>query len=76
VSAGIVDGAILLDLEYTEDSSAEVDLNLVARESGGIIEIQGTGEHGELTPEQLTEMVVLMSAGIRGLNAAQRAAVG
>jgi ribonuclease PH len=76
VSAGVVDGAILLDLEYTEDSSAEVDLNLVARESGGIIEIQGTGEHGELTPGQLTEMVVLMSAGIRGLNAAQRAAVG
>jgi len=76
VSAGIVDGAILLDLEYTEDSSAEVDLNLVARESGGIIEIQGTGEHGELTPAQLTEMVVLMSAGIRGLNAAQRDAVG
>ncbi|HEU0055318.1 MAG TPA: ribonuclease PH, partial [Longimicrobium sp.] len=51
VSAGIVDGALLLDLDYSEDSRAEVDLNLVARESGGIIEIQGTGERTHFSPE-------------------------
>ena len=75
ISAGMVDGRLLLDLDYSEDSAADVDLNLVARESGGIIEIQGTGEHGHLTPEQLSELVVLMSGSIRALNAAQRAAV-
>ncbi|HEX5723859.1 MAG TPA: ribonuclease PH [Longimicrobiaceae bacterium] len=76
VSAGVVGGRVLLDLDYAEDSGAEVDLNLVARESGGIIEIQGTGEQGDLSPAQLAELVERMSAAIRELNRAQRAAVG
>jgi ribonuclease PH len=76
VSAGLVDGRLLLDLDYSEDSAAEVDLNLVARESGGIIEVQGTGEHGHFTPEQLYFLTQMMSGCVAGLHAAQRAAVG
>ncbi len=75
VSAGMVDGALLLDLDYSEDSRAEVDLNLVTRESGGIIEVQGTGEHGHFSPEQLYYLTQLMTGCVRGLHAAQRAAV-
>jgi ribonuclease PH len=76
ISAGVVGGALLLDLDYSEDSAAEVDLNLVARESGGIIEVQGTGEHGDFTPEQLFELTKMMSGAVHALHAAQRAAVG
>jgi len=76
ISAGVVGGALLLDLDYSEDSAAEVDLNLVARESGGIIEVQGTGEHGDFTAEQLFDLTKMMSGAVRALHAAQRAAVG
>jgi ribonuclease PH len=76
VSAGLLGGTLLLDLDYEEDSAAEVDLNLVARESGGIIEVQGTGEHGHLSPEQLYYLTRMMDGCVRGLHAAQRAAVG
>ena len=75
MSAGVLDGALLLDLDYAEDSSAEVDLNLVMRESGGIIEVQGTGERSDFSPEQLAGLVDMTSGGIRGLLQAQRAAV-
>jgi ribonuclease PH len=76
ISGGIVDGVVVLDLDYAEDVRAEVDLNVVAREGGGLIEVQGTGEHGDFTPEQLTALVGLGSGAIRELNARQRAAVG
>ena len=76
ISAGIVRGSLLLDLDYGEDSAAEVDLNLVMREGGGIIEVQGTGEHGDFTPEQLFELTRMMSGAVRGLQVAQHAAVG
>jgi ribonuclease PH len=76
ISAGVVNGAVVLDLDYVEDSAAEVDLNVVARESGGLIEVQGTGEHGDFTPQQLAGMVDLAAAGIRRLNELQRAAAG
>jgi ribonuclease PH len=75
ISGGIVDGQVVLDLDYSEDVRAEVDLNVVAREGGGLIEVQGTGEHGDFTPEQLSSLVVLASGAIRELNARQRAAV-
>lgn len=75
VSGGIVGGQMLLDLAYVEDSAADVDLNLVARESGGIIEIQGTGERTDFTPAQLTAMVEMLTASILDLVSAQRAAV-
>ena len=76
MSAGVVGGALLLDLDYQEDSAAEVDLNLVMRESGGIIEVQGTGERSDFSPEQLAGLVALTGGGIRGLLRAQRQAVG
>lgn len=76
MSAGVVGGSLLLDLDYSEDSSAEVDLNLVMRESGGIIEVQGTGERSDFSPEQLTGLVAMTGGGIRALLQAQRAAVG
>jgi ribonuclease PH len=76
MSAGVVGGALLLDLDYSEDSAAEVDLNLVMRESGGIIEVQGTGERSDFSPEQLAALVSMTGGGIRGLLQAQRAAVG
>lgn len=75
VSAGVVDGRLLLDLDYSEDSRAEVDLNLVARASGGLIEIQGTGERSDFSPAQLGALVAGMSTATRALAAAQRAAV-
>ena len=75
ISGGIVDGVLLLDLDYSEDVRAEVDLNVVARESGGLIEVQGTGEHGDLSPAQLTQLVELACGGIRQLNGLQRAAL-
>jgi ribonuclease PH len=76
ISAGIVDQRLLLDLDYSEDSRAEVDLNVVALESGGLIEIQGTGERAPFAPEQLTGMVELTTGAIRELVAAQQGAVG
>jgi ribonuclease PH len=75
ISAGIVGGRLLLDLDYSEDSAADVDLNVVAREDGGIIEVQGTGERTAFTPAQLAELVQLSSDRIAGIVAHQRAAV-
>jgi ribonuclease PH len=75
ISAGVVGGRLLLDLDYSEDSAADVDLNVVAREDGGIIEVQGTGERTPFTPAQLAELVQLSSDRIREIVARQRAAV-
>ncbi len=66
VSVGIVDGKPLLDLCYTEDSSAEVDMNLVMTGSGKIVEVQGTAE-GE--PFTKAEFAKLLSLGEKGINA-------
>ena len=59
VSVGIYKGVPVLDLDYAEDSNAETDMNIVMTESGGFIEIQGTGEDGDFTQKQLIEMVDL-----------------
>lgn len=74
-SVGIIDGEIRLDLDYPEDARADVDLNLVALESGGLVEVQGTAEHGSFSTDRLDELVALGLAGIRELNAAQREAL-
>jgi ribonuclease PH len=66
VSVGIVDGKPMLDLCYTEDSSAEVDMNLVMTGKGGIVEIQGTAE-GE--PFSKTELAKLLALGEKGIKA-------
>ena len=76
ISAGVVRGELMLDLDYSEDSAADVDLNVVAREDGGIIEVQGTGERTPFTPAQLSSLVEMSTARIADLVAAQRAAVG
>ncbi|HKW13543.1 MAG TPA: ribonuclease PH [Candidatus Krumholzibacteria bacterium] len=76
VSAGMVNGSPYLDLAYTEDSSAETDLNVVMAESGAFIEVQGTAERVPYTREQLDSMLALARAGCDQLFAAQRKALG
>lgn len=76
ISAGIVDGRALLDLDYPEDSHADVDLNLVGTDAGGIVEIQGTGEHSTLSRAQLDELLDMGQAGIERLVAIQNEVTG
>jgi ribonuclease PH len=75
VSVGMVAGRALLDLCYTEDVAAAVDLNLVMNARGEFIEIQGTGEESTFTETQLAELLALGKAGVRELLQAQLAAV-
>jgi len=75
VSVGIVGGEVVLDLPYTEDASAEVDMNVVGSEDGSLIEVQGTAEHGTFNRKQLDAMLDLATIGIRQLTAAQRQVV-
>ena len=63
ISAGIVDNVPMLDLQYSEDSRAMVDLNCVMNEQGGIIELQGTGEGRAFTPREQQELVALCAQG-------------
>jgi ribonuclease PH len=73
VSVGIVDGQVLLDLDYQEDSQAETDSNVVMTASGGLVETQATAERNPYTRDQLTEMLDVAAAGIQQLIAAQTA---
>ena len=75
VSVGILEKRALLDLCYTEDASAEVDLNLVMTSAGEFIELQGTGEEATFSESQLAEMLVLGKGGVGELLALQRAAL-
>ncbi|MBA3393986.1 MAG: ribonuclease PH [Deltaproteobacteria bacterium] len=75
VSVGIVDGEVVLDLPYIEDSKAEVDMNVVGTEDGTLIEVQGTAEKGTFDRKQLDAMLDLATAGIRELTVAQRQVV-
>jgi ribonuclease PH len=75
VSAGIVDGNAMVDLNYEEDKAAAVDLNLVATEDGEFVEIQGSGEEATFTQDQLDQMLALGRKGICDLITAQRAVV-
>jgi ribonuclease PH len=76
VSIGLVDGLALLDLCYTEDVAASVDLNLVMNAAGEFIELQGTGEEATFTESELAALLMLGKSGIRELLAAQQAAIG
>ena len=76
VSAGIVEDTALLDLQYSEDSRAQVDLNCVMNELGEIIELQGTGEGRSFTLEEQQELVRLCAKGNRELLAIQRQVLG
>src|SRR5262245_39979227 len=72
VSVGIVGGEPRLDLEYTEDVAADVDLNLVALENGGLVEVQGTAEHNSYSRAELDELLDLGMSGISTLIDHQR----
>ena len=72
VSAGIVDGQLLLDLAYEEDARAEVDFNVVMTGAGQLVEVQGTAEGKVFTREQLDGMVDLAAGGIERLTEFQR----
>lgn len=76
VSCGIVGGEPLLDLDYVEDSGAEVDANVVMTGDGGLVEVQATAERTPLSRAHLDELLALAQHGIDGLRAAQAAAVG
>jgi ribonuclease PH len=75
VSVGIVEKQALLDLCYTEDAAAQVDLNLVMDSAGEFIELQGTGEEATFSEAQLAEMLALGKSGLQGLLALQQAAL-
>jgi ribonuclease PH len=75
VSVGVVNGEVVLDLPYEEDSKAEVDMNVVMNADGGLIEVQGTGEHGTFDRKQLDAMLNVAAVGIEQLVAAQRKAI-
>ena len=72
VSVGIVSGETLLDLDYVEDSNADVDLNLAAVDGGNIIEIQGTAEGKSYTRDELDKMTDLALKGVEDLMKIQR----
>lgn len=75
VSVGVVDKQAMLDLCYTEDAAASVDLNLVMNSAGEFIELQGTGEESTFSEGQLAEMLKLGKSGIRELLQAQQGAL-
>jgi len=76
VSCGVVDGRALLDLDYSEDSAAEVDANVVMTGDGGLVEVQATAERTPLSRASLDELLGLACAGIERLRAVQQEAVG
>jgi ribonuclease PH len=73
VSLGIVDGEILVDLDYNEDSNAETDMNIVMTGSDSLIEIQGTAEENPFSKDQLNDMIMLASTSIKSLIEIQKA---
>ena len=76
VSVGIVGGMPLLDLDYTEDSSCETDMNVVMTGAGGFVELQGTAEGAPFTRAEFDALIDLARDGIAGLIAAQKAVLG
>ncbi len=76
VSMGVVDGCELLDLDYSEDSNAEIDMNLVATDSGEIVELQGTGERTPFDRQRLNRLLDLGDTGIAKLVALQNEVTG
>ena len=76
VSVGVVDGEALLDLDYSEDSSAEVDMNVVMTGEGSLVEVQATAEREPFSRERLDELLELAAVGIERIAAAQEEAAG
>jgi len=67
VSIGKVNGEIILDLDYDEDSNAETDMNFIMNDEGNFIEIQGTAEEGAFSKEELDKMINLATSGIKSI---------
>ncbi len=76
VSVGIVDGAALLDLDYEEDSRAEVDMNIVMTGSGRLVEVQGTAEQKTFSRKDMNGLVDIAEKGIRSLTGLQKGVYG
>lgn len=76
VSVGIVGGTPALDLDYSQDVDADVDMNVVMTGSGRFVEIQGTGEEATFSDDDLAALLKLAKSGIRELRDEQRAALG
>ncbi len=76
ISVGLVDGRVLLDLEYVDDVAAEVDLNVVMTGRGLLVEVQGTAEGQPFTRHELEQMLDVAEQGIRELLAVQQEIVG
>jgi ribonuclease PH len=76
VSVGIVEGTPLLDLEYTEDSACDTDMNVVMTGAGGFVEVQGTAEGASFSRLEMDALLALAGKGISELVAAQKAALG
>ncbi|MEW6455734.1 MAG: ribonuclease PH [Acidobacteriota bacterium] len=72
ISVGIIDGNKLLDMDYNEDSRAEIDLNVVQTETGEIVEIQGTGEVRPFTIEEIIDLTSLARKGLEEIFEIQR----
>jgi len=75
ISCGIVDGVALLDLDYSEDSAAEVDANVVMTADGGLVEVQATAERTPLSRAHLDDLLMLAERGIAELHVVQAAAI-
>jgi ribonuclease PH len=75
VSTGVVAGVPLLDLDYSEDSTAEVDANVVMTGDGGLVEVQATAERTPLSRAHLDDLLALAAIGIESLRRAQDDAI-
>ena len=75
MSCGVVDGEARLDLDYVEDSTAEVDANVVMTGDGGLVEVQATAERTPLSRAHLDELLALAAGGIAELREAQERAI-
>jgi len=76
VSVGVVNGSTLLDLNYKEDSKAEVDFNVVRLAAGGLVEVQGTGEGGVFSRSQLDQLLDMADVGLTKIFHLQRELLG
>jgi ribonuclease PH len=76
VSVGVVNGEVVCDLDYKEDSTADTDMNLVMTSSGHFVEVQGAAEGAPFSREELNQMLEVGEAGIRRIFEAQKASLG
>jgi ribonuclease PH len=76
VSVGMSAGVALLDLNYDEDVAAAVDMNVVMSSEGQFVEVQGTGEHGTFSREEMDRLLALAVGGIQQLDGLQRQVLG